>query len=126
MGRHTFEQVLSFDPWPYGDLTIIVMSSQTIIIPEHLRNHVTTSSESPSNLIRRLSLQGEKHLYIDGGITIQRFLAEKLINQITITIVPILLGAGKSLFRKIKNDIELNLIESRTFGDFVQMKYQVV
>lgn len=91
MGRHSYEKVLSFDEWPYGDLPVVVMSSQTITIPEQLRTSVSTSAESPIVLVQRLSKQGAKHLYIDGGLTIQGFLANNLVNEITITLIPVLL-----------------------------------
>ena len=126
MGRHSFEKVLSFDAWPYGNLPVIVMSSQAVIIPENLRHCVSISSETPIELVDRLSKEGAKHLYIDGGVTIQRFLASNLIDELTITIIPVLLGSGRSLFGKLKSDIELHHVETRTFeGGFVQIKYQV-
>jgi dihydrofolate reductase len=126
MGRHSFEKVLSFDEWPYGDLPVVVMSSQTIAIPEYLRTCVFASAETPSALVHRLSNQGAKHLYIDGGVTIQGFLANNLINEMTITLIPVILGSGRSLFGSLKNDIELCHIATQTFdGGFVQIKYRI-
>jgi len=126
MGRHSFEKVLSFDEWPYGNLQVIVMTSTNITIPEHLRSFVSSSSETPTALVDRLSKLGAKHLYIDGGVTIQRFLDEDLINEMTITIIPVLLGSGRSLFGPIKNDIELQHLETRTIDcGFVQIKYRI-
>jgi dihydrofolate reductase len=126
MGRHSYEKVLSFDEWPYGDLPVVVMSSQTITIPEQLRTCISTSAETPIALVQRLSKQGYKHLYIDGGVTIQRFLANNLVNEMTITLIPVLLGSGRSLFGSLKNDIELHHVGTRTFdGGFVQMKYRI-
>lgn len=126
MGRNSYEKVLSFDEWPYGDLPVVVLSSQTIIIPEHLQSSVSTSTETPINLVQRLSKKGMKHLYIDGGITIQGFLANNLINEITITLIPVLLGSGRSLFGALKHDVELHHVDTRTFdGGFVQQKYRI-
>src|ERR1700729_527232 len=51
MGRHSFEKVLSFDEWPYADLPVVVMSSQTLIIPEHLRTCVSATAETPIALV---------------------------------------------------------------------------
>lgn len=127
MGRHTYEKVLSFDEWPYANIPVVVMSSKAITIPEKLRAFVSTSSETPDALVQRLSKEGAKHLYIDGGVTIQRFLTHKLINEMTITLIPVLLGNGRSLFGPLENDIELHHIESRGFeGGFVQVKYRVL
>lgn len=58
MGRHSFEQVLSFDEWPYGTLPVTVMSSKTVDIPEHLQKHVSSSSETPLALVKRLEKRG--------------------------------------------------------------------
>lgn len=126
MGRNSFEKVLSFDEWPYGDLPVVVISSQSITIPEQLRHCISISAETPSALVRRLSKQGAKHLYIDGGVTIQGFLADNLINEMTITIIPVLLGSGRSLFGSLKNDVELHHLETKTFeGGLVQIKYRI-
>ncbi|CAM2886416.1 S-adenosyl-L-methionine-dependent methyltransferases [Legionella anisa] len=54
MGRHSFEKVLSFDPWPYDELPAVVMSSKPIEIPAHLK-HVSASSETPIKLVQRLT-----------------------------------------------------------------------
>lgn len=126
MGRHSFEKVLSFDPWPYGELPLVVMSSQPIKIPDHIKKCVSTSSETPAELVKRLTNEGFKHLYIDGGITIQNFIAGNLINELTITLVPVLLGSGRSLFGTLTHDIELNQLATHTFGGgFVQVKYKI-
>lgn len=126
MGRHSFEKVLSFDPWPYGELPVIVLSSQDIEIPSHLKNKVSISSENPTELVKRLSQKGFEHLYIDGGITIQNFLAHHLINDLTITLTPVLLGSGRSLFGPLAQDVELEHIETKCIsGGFVQLKYQI-
>ncbi|KTC85307.1 methyltransferase domain-containing protein [Legionella cincinnatiensis] len=126
MGRHSFEKVLSFESWPYGDLPVVVMSSQSIEIPSHLKNNVSMSSETPVDLVKRLTNQGFKHLYIDGGITIQNFIVDNLIDELTITIAPVLLGSGRSLFGPLTHDIELDHIETKCIGGgFTQLKYRI-
>lgn len=126
MGRHTFEKVLSFGNWPYGDKPVIVLSSRSLNIPEQLQKSVTHSAESPEELYQRLSKDGLQRLYIDGGITIQRFLAAGLIHDLTITVIPVILGQGKPLFGELANDIKLKLLTSKAwdFG-FIQSTYQV-
>jgi dihydrofolate reductase len=126
MGRNSYEKVLSFDEWPYGNLPVVVLSSQTITIPEQLRPCVSSSAETPAALVQRLSEQGATHLYIDGGVTIQGFLANNLINEMIITLVPVLLGSGRSLFGSLKQDIEFQHLATRTIdGGFVQIKYRI-
>ncbi|KTD67624.1 dihydrofolate reductase and methyltransferase [Legionella santicrucis] len=125
MGRKSFEKVLSFNEWPYGALPVVVMSSKNIQIPKHLQNSVSSSSEAPTVLVQRLENQGFKHLYIDGGITIQNFIANHLIHELTITLIPILLGSGCPLFGPLTQDIELDLLKTTNFGQFVQTKYRI-
>jgi dihydrofolate reductase len=126
MGRRTYEQVLSFGSWPYGDKPVVVLSSNMIEIPKDLAQTVSWSSESPEKLCERLSSEGAKRLYIDGGLTIQRFLSAGLINDLTITVIPIILGSGRSLFGDAGKDIHLRHIATRTYDfGFVQSTYEV-
>ena len=126
MGRKTYEKVLTFGSWPYGETSVIVLSRNKIDIPKDLAQTVSCSSESPTELHRRLSYAGAHRLYIDGGITIQRFLVEGLIDDITITVIPVILGRGIPLFGKVGDDISLRHIATRTFDfGFVQSTYKV-
>ena len=127
MGRNTFEKVLTFGEWPYGDKAVVVLSRRGVVIPTSLSTSVSSSNETPERLVERLSSGGAQHLYVDGGQTIQSFLNAGLISEITITEIPILLGAGKSLFGPLESDIMLEhvITIAYPFG-FVQSKYSVV
>lgn len=126
MGRHTFEQVLSFDAWPYGDKPVIVLGSQPPPIPPALAATVSASRETPRVLVERLSAGGMHRLYIDGGLTIQGFLRDGLIDELTITVIPLLLGAGRPLFGTLTGEIRLELLSSRSYDcGFVQNHYRV-
>ena len=126
MGRNTFEQVLTFDAWPYEDKRVVVLSSKPLTVPVELTNTVSGCCESPDVLVERLTTEGAQRLYVDGGITIQRFLAAGLIDEIIITLIPVILGQGKPLFGPIENDIPLIHVATKTFEfGFVQIKYRV-
>ena len=126
MGRNSFEQVLSFPEWPYGEKRVVVLSSRKLEIPTHIQKTVSSSSENPIQLVERLSAQGAKHVYIDGGVTIQRFLHAGLIDEMTITLIPIVIGEGKPLFGPVLGDVALSLLSSRSYEfGFVQVKYAV-
>lgn len=127
MGRNTFEQVLTFDEWPYGKIPVVVLSHKQIAIPTTITDTVTVSQESPKELVTRLSEKNIRHIYVDGGKTIQSFLAAGLIDEITITIIPILLGTGRSLFGPLPHDIHLTHIQSKSYEfGFVQHQYRVI
>ncbi|WP_330110548.1 dihydrofolate reductase family protein [Methylophaga thalassica] len=130
MGRGCMEKLASFnltpDQWPYGDIRIIALSSSIKTVPDNLKGRLELYSGDISRLILTLEEEGFRHAYIDGGVTITHFLNEKLINEMTITQVPILLGSGKPLFGFIDHQIKLKNAQIKAFAnDFVQVKYEV-
>ena len=128
LGRNSYEKVLTFGEWPYGDKRVVVLSSKALNIPPNLSTTVSSSSETPEALVHRLAHEGAKHLYVDGGVTIQRFLAAGLIDDLTITLIPVLLGAGKPLFGALEKDLWLAHVATSAFEScgFVQIRYRVV
>ena len=127
MGRHTYEMVIGFGEWPYGEKRVIVLSGTGIEIPESIKEAVGSRSCTPAELVEELRQTGAKHLYIDGGKTIQGFLNAGLIQEMIITIVPVLIGSGIPLFGALDEDKKLQLLESRSFEKgFVQSKYKAL
>ena len=125
MGRNTYDKVLSFGSWPY-EKEVIVMTSCALQVPEELKDRIIPSTESPIELCDRLSAQGIKKIYVDGGALIQSFINENLITDITITVIPVLIGSGIPLFGSVKNDIEFEHISTKTYEfGFVQNKYTI-
>jgi dihydrofolate reductase len=126
MGRKTYDQVLSFGQWPYGETPVVVLSHNSITIPSDLPDTVSYSSESPRALLERLSAQGVKHVYVDGGSTIQGFLADSLIDDITITRIPVAIGEGILLFAPMGKDIILSHVSTSAYDfGFVQTTYHI-
>ena len=127
MGRKSYEKVRSFGAWPYGDTAVVVLSRKALEIPESLAATVSHSSETPEALCKRLAGQGYKRLYIDGGITIQRFLAAGLITDLTITTIPVILGGGTPLFGRLDRDVALKHVSTTSYDfGFVQSTYDIV
>jgi dihydrofolate reductase len=127
MGRKSYETALGFPEWPYSHLRVIVLSHSNPVIPLALVNNVEYMSGSPAEVVQYLESSGAHHVYVDGGQTFQGFLQSGLINEITLTTIPILLGGGIPLFGSIKRDLALQLVNSKTYPNgFVQTKYKVV
>jgi dihydrofolate reductase len=125
MGRNTFEKVLTFGGWHYSQ-KVIVLTSRDLIIPSELIGKVEAFHLSPRELVHEMDRRGAKAIYLDGGVTIQRFLRESLVDEMTITTIPILLGEGLPLFGKLEKDIRLELVRSQSFKNgFVQNKYKI-
>jgi dihydrofolate reductase len=125
MGRHTYDTARSFDSWPYGLKPVFVLSSRTPAGPpdgavvEHL-------SGTPAEVLAVLAARGVRHAYVDGGVTVQRFLAAGMINRIVVTRVPVLIGEGRPLFGPTPHDIALRHVATRHFASgLVQSEYEV-
>lgn len=125
MGRNTFEKVLTFGGWHY-DKKVIVLTSRNLTLAPELTGKVEALHLPPRELIHELEQRRVRHIYLDGGATIQRFLRESLVDEMTITTIPILIGEGLPLFGTLDKDIKLELLASRSFSNgFVQNKYKV-
>jgi riboflavin biosynthesis pyrimidine reductase len=84
--------------------------------------HIST----PTAIVAQLAARGVEHIYVDGGITIQRFLQEGLIQRLIITRVPVLIGAGIPLFGAVPHDIALTPVWTRQYASgLVQTEYVV-
>lgn len=126
MGRATYEKALTFGAWPYEGKRTVVLSSGQPAIPNHLKPHVETTGLLPHALAEHLVKTGSRSVYVDGGKTIQSFLRAGLIDEITLTMVPVLIGSGLPLFGPIEADVRLELMSSRSFADgLVQSTYRV-
>jgi len=126
MGRNTFEKVLTFGGWHY-DKKVIVLTSQPLTLAPELIGKVETLHLSPRELIHELEQRHVRHIYLDGGVTIQRFLREGLIDEMIITTIPILISEGLPLFGKLERDIKLELLQSNAYPNgLVQNKYKVL
>ena len=126
IGRKTFETVLTFPAWPYGDKRVVVLSSRPVDLSATVGGVAEQMSGPPAEIVARLDASGSHHLYIDGGITIQGFLRAGVIQRLIVTRVPVLLGDGIPLFGALPRDIRLRHIATRHFpSGLVQSEYQV-
>src|SRR3954468_8277249 len=94
IGRNTFEKVMTFDVWPYGEKRVVVLSSRPVDVSALRAGVVEQMAGAPEEIISTLAARGIHHLYVDGGVTIQRFLRAGLVQRLIITRVPVLIGDG--------------------------------
>lgn len=126
MGRNTFEKVLTFDEWPYANKPLIVLSNGQSTLPNKLTGKVEFMSGTPAEVVSDLSRRGFRHVYLDGGKTIQGFMRHNLVDELTISQIPILLGQGLPLFGETGHDIRLEHVRTTAYPNgFVQSMYRV-
>jgi dihydrofolate reductase len=129
MGRHTFEQVLTFDQWIYGDTPLTVLSNTLgpEAIPARLEGKVSITSGTPEEVLESLAEQGVQHVYVDGGMTVHAFIAAGVIDEITVGVTPVLIGDGIPLFGPLDGDVSLQLVHTRSFpSGLVQLRYRTL
>lgn len=128
IGRQTFETVLGFEAWPYGEKRVVVLSSRPLDLSVATARGgiVEQMGGSPLEVASSLASRGAQHLYVDGGVTIQRFLRAKLIGRLVITRVPVLIGEGIPLFGSLPQDVRLRHVMTRSYASgLVQSEYEV-
>lgn len=124
IGRNTFDIVLAFPQWPY-DKPVFVLSTRAL--PPAPRGAVVEGlSGQPADVFAALAARGIEHVYVDGGITIQRFLEAGLIHRLIVTRVPVLIGSGIPLFGALSRDVVLTHVATRQYASgLVQSEYLV-
>jgi len=117
IGRKTYETALGFEAWPYGKKRVVVMTHQART-PKHGEE---LFAGDPIDLVARLS---SKRVYVDGGSVIRQFLAANLVTDLTLSIIPVLLGSGVRLFDGLPREVRLELLSAREFeSGLVQIHY---
>lgn len=126
MGRNTFDVMARLPTWYYGDKPVIVLTHRAIT-HQNMPKTVETMAGEPQDIVGRLAERGFHRLYVDGGQTIQAFLRADLVDDLTVSRLPILIGTGIPLFGSLRKDIHLKHIGTRTFpGGMIQSSYEVV
>ena len=127
IGRKTYEKVLTFGSWPYGGKRVVVLSSRPVDLSKAVGGLVEQMSGPPEQIVSQLAARGVQHVYLDGGVTIQRFLRARLIQRLIITRVPVLIGEGIPLFGSLPHDIRLRHVATRSYASgLVQSEYDVL
>ncbi len=126
MGRKTLETVLGFTPWPYAGKAVHALTRQTDWAPTEAPGApVQLHRDGPAAVLARLAAAGVRKVYLDGGELIQSCLRDDLVDEMTLTVVPLLLGQGRPLWGALPADLGWQLASSRHWPcGFVQSRYR--
>lgn len=125
MGRNTLDMVLSFGiDWPYSK-PVFVLSNTMASVPGGYEDKVFLVKGPLKEVLEQIHTKGFMNLYIDGGVTIQNFLKEDLIDEMIITTIPVLLGGGSPLFGNIESPLDFTCVKTETFLDAIVQNHFV-
>lgn len=117
MGRNTMEKVMSFEcDWPYSK-PVFVLSKTMTEVPAGYEGQIFLVNGSLETIVQGLNDKGFNNLYIDGGVTIQSFLKEDMIDELMITTIPVLLGGGVPLFGELIAPLKFKHVKAQRFLD---------
>lgn len=123
LGRNTYEVVSGFDKWPYEGKRVVVVSNTL----NKVRNEAELFCGQLTHLATMLHSEGIKHMWIDGGITVSKFLEAGLVDDITISVIAMVLGSGIPLFSTMNREHKCRLLSTQSYpSGLVQLKYEVV
>ncbi|CZR02526.1 dihydrofolate reductase family protein [Trichococcus ilyis] len=125
MGRKTYEKVLSFGGgFPHAERDCYVLT-RTERAPDGQVHFYSGPIEGLLDQIRR---KPGKDIFIDGGSeAIDLFRKKGLIDSYTVSLIPILLGEGISLFKESQKELPLKLVDAATFDSgLVQLTYEPI
>lgn len=122
MGRNTYDVVVGLGDWPFHEKKVVIMTHRPL---SPIANE-STSSGLIADLVKELGEQNIHKIYLDGGDLIRAGISEGVIDRLTISIIPIILGSGISLFGETETPNTLHLVKTKTFASgLVQITYDV-
>jgi len=123
MGRRTYDVVRGFDvPWPYGTRPVLVATHRALDPdpPETVRP-VHGAIGDLIGLAKEAAGHGD--VYLDGGVLIRQAAEEDLIDDLTLTLAPVALGAGHPLFAGMNKRYPLEILSYHPFtGGMLQVR----
>lgn len=121
IGRATYDMVSGFPQWPYEGKRVVVVTHR----PVAPRENVETAEGRLSAVLERLASRGAKHVYLDGGQVVRQGLAEDVVDTLTLSLVPLVLGSGRALFENGLPTRRFSLLGAQSFPTgLVQLRYQ--
>ena len=129
MGSVTYEWVLAHvKRWPYAGKAAWVLSTRELQQPEGEGVDVRIVDAEVPDLIEEMKgAAGELDLWVVGGGNIaSQFADHGLLDRVEVTLVPVVLGAGKPLFDRRLRAGAMKLLAARTFSSgMVGLTYEV-
>ena len=121
MGRRTYDEVSKFPGWPFEGKRVIVVTHRAM----DARVGVTTHAGPLGPLLEKLAHEKVRRVYVDGGTLVRQGLQEKRVDDLTLSVIPVILGRGIPLFGPGTPEVGLRFVGSRSYASgLVQVEYR--
>ncbi|MEM7369716.1 MAG: dihydrofolate reductase family protein [Bacteroidota bacterium] len=123
MGRKSFEELNKVAPDAFSDKNKVVFSRKMKEV-----EGIRIIRDNIEEEVQRIKIASEHNIWLFGGASlVSSFIQMNLIDELMLSVHPILLGAGKPLFQDIAHRLPLSLIKTHTYDTgLVQLHYQFV
>lgn len=124
IGRSTYDIVEKFGKWHYGETPVLVATHRPL---EPMADTIQTAAGHIQELIEKAKdMAGDRDVYLDGGDLVRQALNAGLVDEITVTFLPVLLGKGIRLFDDLASRVKLQFVDHRVYkGGFLQVTARV-
>jgi len=123
MGKKTYDQILTFGEYPYKGKKSYVFTRDDALTKDENVEFSTNIGE----FTRKLNSYSEENVWLVGGSElVSVFLRDKLIDEIILSVIPIVLGKGIPLFQNVNQDVKLKLIKTTEYSELVELIYKVL
>jgi len=124
MGRKTYEMIYDFGTWPYGNKPVWVCTSSKIKLMEGCNLQAGATPEEAFNLAKEMNIN---HSWLVGGGSLaSSFLKNNLLTNVSLSLMPIILGGGIKLFGELSNPVPIKEESSKSYNSgFRQIEYSI-
>ncbi len=122
MGKTTYDQVLTFGEYPYKDKKSFVFTSSA----QNKDENIEFVSDVEKFVKDGFPGAGKNIWLVGGAQIIASFLNQKAVNEIIISVIPVLLGKGMPLFKDIEDEIKLEFVKTVKYDQLVELYYKIL
>lgn len=123
MGKKTYDQVLTFGDYPYKDKKLYVFTRNN----EYSKDENIEFVQDADKLVKDILSDSGINIWLIGGAeVISTFVNLGFVDEIILSIIPVVLGKGIPLFKNIEKEIKLELIKTTDYDRLVELHYKIL